>query len=130
MAEKPIEFQSKASVKQLAEAFQGVAHDFNGKLKNKLGRVRMVAGTPTRSSDPFAALDESDEPTFQVYLTTESGYQKIEENSFPPAWHLYVWDRGAHRDVRLVGVSSRLGGGMAMRQYLSRFHEALLGAGS
>ena len=128
VAEKPIEFKSSASVMALSQSFRSVGDDFNRKLSHKLGGWRGGYGTPAAADDPFAGLDAAPVPTFKALCSIESRMDPNQERSFPPVWHLYVYDQGTHRDVLLVGVSSMLGGGTSMRRYLPKFHEALMKA--
>ena len=115
MAEKQIEFSTTFTVKQCGQAFQAGIVEGRG-LSSKIGGLtaKLMGGqslnfyTPERDS-PFAVLDD-DPPAFSVGVAVPKA-QGAHKNGTNV--HMYVWDRGSHRDVALWAHHSIAGGSHA-----------------
>lgn len=117
MGEKALRFQTSLSVKECGQAFQSGIVNGRG-LSSKIGGLtaKLVGGeslsfyTPQDDS-PFAALDD-DPPAFSVGVGVPKA-QGAHTNGTNV--HMYVWDRGPHRDVALLAHHSLTGGTHAMK---------------
>jgi hypothetical protein len=115
MGEKSVEFETTLSVKECGHRFRSGIVNGRG-LSSRLGgfAAKMMGGeslsfyTPEDSS-PFAALDD-DRPAFSVGV----GVPKANgAHANGTNVHMYVWDRGGHREVGLLAHHSIAGGAHA-----------------
>jgi hypothetical protein len=113
MGEKAVEFKTSRSVKECGERFQsaitggrGISSMVGGIHAKLMGGDGLSFYTPEDSS-PFAALND-DRPAFTVgaAVPRANGAHLYGTNV-----HLYVWDRGGHREV-VVAAHHSFGGGM------------------
>ena len=100
--ENGVNFSTKLTVREVADAFQELAVAARSGMGRLVGGVEF--GRPTGSDDPFADLDEA--PVFSVYAhCPRNRFNKYGGYGL----HLYVYERGSHRDVVLARRSSTLG---------------------
>ena len=115
MGEKTVEIQTSLSVKECGERFQSGIVDGRG-LSARLGDItaKLMGGesltwyTPEDDS-PFAALND-DRPHFSVGVAVPKAQGAHMHGTNV---HMYVWDRGDHRDVLLLAHHSLAGGAHA-----------------
>jgi len=115
VGEKSLEFKTSLSVKQCGEGFQSAIVDGRG-LSSKIGgfTAKLIGGkalnfyTPENDS-PFAVLDD-DQPAFSVGVAVPRANGAHQHGTNV---HLYVWDRGSHREVALWAHHSLAGGSHA-----------------
>lgn len=130
MGSKRAAARTEMSVQECAQVFQAAVTKGRGIRSHIGGMAAKVAGsdesgffTP-RDDGPFAALD-TDPPAF----TIGCNIPKM-TNSAAGACntiHMYVWDRGNHREVEFYSPHGMLGGGSSaklVRKAISRFQEA------
>ena len=117
MGEKAVEFQTSLSVKECGLRFKsgietgrGASAWIGGMTAKMLGGETLTWYTPEDDS-PFAALDD-DPPIFSVGVGVPKA-QGAHTNGTNV--HMYVWDRGSHRDVALWAHHSLMGGSHATR---------------
>ena len=118
MGQKEAEVTTRMSVKECANAFQAAAAQSRG-ASAKLGEIaaRMKGNdnsgffTPTNDS-PFSGLDD-DRPDFSVGVWI--GKFVNGANGAGTAVHMYVWDRGDHREVHIISPHGLTGGGKSQR---------------
>lgn len=115
MGEKVVELQTPLSVKECGQRFQ--AGIMNGRgLSSRIGGItaKLMGGesltwyTPEDSS-PFAALND-DRPAFCVGVAVPKAQGAHLHGTNV---HMYVWNRGSHRDVVLAARHSLAGGAHA-----------------
>jgi hypothetical protein len=115
MGEKSIEFQTALSVKECGFRFKsGIengrgASAWIGGVTAKLIGGEMLSWYTPQDDSPFAALDD-DPPTFSIGVGVPKAYGAHGNGT---NLHMYVWDRGAHRDVALWAHHSLTGGSHA-----------------
>lgn len=117
MGEKSIEFQTSLSVSDCGMRFKagiengrGASAWIGGVTAKLLGGEMLTWYTPQDDS-PFAALD-NDPPTFSVGVGVPKA-QGAHQNG--TNIHMYVWDRGGHRDVALWAHHSLMGASHATK---------------
>ena len=117
MGEKSVEFQTPLSVKQCGERFQsgimkgrGASAIIGGLTAKLLGGESLTWYTPEDDS-PFAALND-DPPAFSVGVAVPKAQGAHQHGT---NLHMYVWDRGSHRDVALLAHHSLTGGSHATK---------------
>ncbi len=115
MGEKSVEFETQLSVRDCGQRFQtgilsgrGWSSRIGGITAKMMGGQSLTFYTPEDAS-PFAALNP-DQPAFSVGVAVPKA-QGAHANGTNV--HMYVWDRGAHRDVALWAHHSLAGGGHA-----------------
>lgn len=115
MGEKVVELQTPLSVKECGQRFQsgivngrGLSSRIGGITAKLMGGESLTWYTPEDDS-PFAALDD-DRPAFSVGVAVPKA-QGAHINGTNV--HMYVWDRGNHRDVVLAAHHSLAGGAHA-----------------
>lgn len=119
MSEKQVEFETKLSVKECGQGFQSGILNGRG-LSSKIGGItaRLMGGqsltfyTPEDDS-PFAALND-DPPAFSVGVAVPKAAGAHQHGTNV---HMYVWDRGNHRDVALWAHHSIAGGAHASQLF-------------
>src|SRR4051812_43861783 len=112
MGEKAVQFKTSRSVKACGEGFKSAITSGRG-ISSMVGGIhaRLMGGdslpfyTPEDDS-PFAALND-DRPAFGVGVSVPraNGAHMYGTNV-----HMYVWNRGGHRDV-VVAARHSFGGG-------------------
>ncbi len=114
MGRKEALVHTSLSTKQCAELFQqaveksrGIGSRLGGFAAQMTGKDQSGYFTPTDDS-PFSSLDD-DKPDFSVGVLIPKFNAGAQGNA--AALHMYVWDRGESREVRLISPHS-LGGGM------------------
>jgi hypothetical protein len=112
MGEKAVEFQTSRTVQECGlrfksgvESGRGASAWIGGVTAKLMGGETLSWYTP-REDSPFAALDQ-DRPTFSVGVGVPKA-QGAHTNGTNV--HMYVWDRGGHRDVALWARHSLTGG--------------------
>jgi hypothetical protein len=114
--------------KQFANSMQGGAAKLAGGLRRALGKMSDAQGveffTP-KGNDPFDALN-TDPPGFAVGVTIP---KFIGTGGGNIVLQLYLWDRGSHREGRVVTPYSS-GAASASRNALDQLAQALTQAGS
>jgi hypothetical protein len=130
MKGKTAEVRTGMSVQDCGAAFQVAVSQGRGLRSHMGGFVSKVTGndqsgffTPTDNS-PFSALD-ADKPTFMVGCNIPKLTNSAQGNA--TSIHMYVWDRGTHRDVQFFSPHGMLGGGASSKivnKVLARFREA------
>jgi hypothetical protein len=117
MGEKAVEFQTSSSVKECGMRFKsgiengrGASAWIGGVTAKLMGGETLGWYTPPNDS-PFAALDD-DPPTFTIGVGVPKA-QGAHANGTHV--HMYVWDRGSHRDVALLAHHSLTGGSHAAK---------------
>ena len=115
MGEKSVEFRTSLSVKECGQGFQSGIVTGRG-LSSKLGGITaMLMGgesltwyTPEDRS-PFAVLNDD-----RAHFSVGVGVPKAQgAHMHGTNVHMYVWDRGSHRDVLLLARHSLAGGAHA-----------------
>lgn len=103
MAEKTTEFRTSLSVKECGQRFQSaivqgqtLGSKLGGTMAKLMGGENLGFYTPDDNS-PFSSLDD-DPPAFSVGVAVPRAYQA---HAHGTNLHMYVWDRGDHRDVAL-----------------------------
>jgi hypothetical protein len=119
MGEKAMEFETALSVRECGQRFQsgiingrGFSSRLGGLYAKALGGESLTFYTPQDNS-PFAGLNE-DQPAFSVGVAVPRA-QAAHANG--TNIHMYVWDRGGHRDVAVLAHHS-LAGGTHARQLI------------
>jgi hypothetical protein len=117
MGEKTVELQTALSVKDCGQRFRsgimdgrGVSAIVGGLTAKLLGGESLTWYTPEDSS-PFAALND-DPPAFSVGVAVPKAQGAHQHGTNV---HMYVWDRGIHRDVVLLAHHSLMGGAHATK---------------
>lgn len=117
MGEKAVEFQTALTVQECRLRFKtgieggrGASAWIGGVTAKLMGGETLSWYTP-RDDSPFASLDQ-DRPTFSVGVGVPKA-QGAHTNGTNV--HMYVWDRGDHRDVALWAHHSLTGGAHANR---------------
>lgn len=117
MGEKAVEFQTSLSVRDCGQGFQsgimngrGLSSMIGGITAKLMGGDSLSFYTPEDDS-PFAALND-DPPAFSVGVAVPKA-QGAHANGTNV--HMYVWDRGDHRDVALAAHHSLTGGSHAAK---------------
>lgn len=117
MGEKSVEFQTKLSVKECGQRFQsgivegrGMSARIGGITAKLMGGESLSFYTP-RDDSPFAALND-DRPAFSVGVAVPKAQGAHLHGTNV---HMYVWDRGGHRDVALWANHSLAGGAHATK---------------
>lgn len=112
MGEKTVEFQTSSSVQECGLRFKsgieggrGASAWIGGVTAKLMGGETLSWYTP-REDSPFAALN-NDRPSFSVGVGVPKA-QGAHQNGTNV--HMYVWDRGSHRDVALWAHHSLTGG--------------------
>jgi hypothetical protein len=115
MGEKVAELQTPLSVKQCGQRFQSAIVNGRG-LSSRIGGItaKLMGGesltwyTPEDDS-PFGALND-DRPAFSVGVSVPKAQGAHLHGTNV---HMYVWDRGRHREVVLAAHHSLAGGAHA-----------------
>jgi hypothetical protein len=117
VGEKAVEFQTSLSVKDCGQRFQsgivngrGLSSMIGGITAKLLGGESLTFYTPQDDS-PFAALND-DRPAFSVGVAVPKAQGAHQHGTNV---HMYVWDRGNHRDVALAAHHSLTGGSHATK---------------
>lgn len=112
MGEKGVEFKTSRSVSECGHGFRtgivggrGMSSMIGGITAKLMGGESLTFYTPQDNS-PFAALN-GDRPAFSVGVSVPkaNGAHLHGTNV-----HMYVWDRGSHRDVAVLADHSLAGG--------------------
>ena len=126
MGEKSLEFETGRSVQECGLRFKsgiengrGASAWIGGVTAKMMGGETLSWYTP-RDDSPFAALDE-DPPTFAIGVGVPKA-QGAHANG--TRVHMYVWDRGGHREVALWAHHSLTGGAHA-RKLIEAAHGAV-----
>jgi hypothetical protein len=117
MGEKTVEFQTALSVKECGfrfksgiESGRGASAWVGGVTAKLMGGETLSWYTPEDNS-PFATLDD-DPPTFGIGVSVpKANGAHLNGTNL----HMYVWDRGNHRDVALWAHHSLTGGSHAAK---------------
>ena len=117
MGEKSVEFRTSLSLKDCGMRFRsgiesgrGASAWIGGVTAKLLGGETLSWYTP-RDDSPFVALND-DPPSFCVGVGVPKA-QGAHQNGTNV--HMYVWDRGTHRDVALLAHHSLTGGSHATK---------------
>ncbi|MFA9431993.1 hypothetical protein [Egicoccus sp. AB-alg2] len=117
MGEKQIEFRTSLSVKECGAGFQtgikegrGASAIIGGITAKLMGGETLTWYTPQDDS-VFAALDD-DPPTFAVGCAVPKAQGAHINGS---TVHMYVWERGGHREVTLWAHHSLTGASHATK---------------
>jgi hypothetical protein len=117
LGEKAVEFQTPLSVRECGMRFKsgiengrGASAWIGGVTAKLMGGETLSWYTPEDNS-PFAALDD-DPPSFTIGVGVPKA-QGAHQNGTNV--HLYVWDRGSHRDVAIWAHHSLTGGSHATK---------------
>lgn len=117
MGEKSVEFETSLSVKECGMRFKsgvengrGASAWIGGVTAKLIGGETLSWYTPEDNS-PFASLND-DPPTFSIGVGVPKA-QGAHQNGTNV--HMYVWDRGPHRDVALWAHHSLMGGSHAAK---------------
>jgi hypothetical protein len=112
VGEKVVELQTPLSVKECGNRFQsgivngrGLSSRIGGITAKLMGGETLTWYTPEDDS-PFAALND-DRPAFTVGVAVPKAQGAHLHGTNV---HMYVWDRGSHRDVVLAAHHSLAGG--------------------
>ena len=129
MAAKSATARTSMTVPQCGEAFRMAVAQARGMSSHVGGLVAKVSGndnsgffTPSDNS-PFSSLD-SDKPTFMVGCNIPKMFNSSQGNA--ATIHMYVWDRGEHRDVEFTSPHGMMGGGSAaklVRKMIASFQQ-------
>ncbi len=110
-----MEFETALSVRDCGQCFQsgivngrGLSSRIGGLTAKLMGGVSLNFYTPQDDS-PFAVLND-DPPAFTVGVSVPKA-QGAHANGTNV--HMYVWDRGSHREVALLAHHSLAGGAHA-----------------
>jgi hypothetical protein len=130
MGAKSATASSNMSVEDCGQAFQMAVSRSRGIRSQMGGLVSKVAGhdnsgffTPTDNS-PFSAVD-SNKPTFMVGCNIPKFTNSAGGNV--ATIHMYVWDKGTHRDIEFYSPHGLMGGGSAaklVRKILAGFQQS------
>jgi len=117
VGEKSVEFRTSLTVRDCGQNFQsaivngrGMSAKLGGLTAKLMGGESLSFYTPEDDS-PFAALDD-DPPAFSVGVGVPKA-QGAHANGTNV--HMFVWDRGSHRDVALWAHHSLTGGSHATK---------------
>jgi hypothetical protein len=115
LGEKAVEFKTSLSVKDCGQHFQsgivngrGLSSRIGGITAKLMGGESLTFYTPEDDS-PFAALND-DRPAFSVGVAVPKAQGAHLHGTNV---HMYVWDRGSHREVALAAHHSLAGGAHA-----------------
>jgi hypothetical protein len=115
LGEKAAEFQTTLSVRECGQRFRsgiesgrGLSSRIGGLTAKLLGGESLTWYTPEDDS-PFAPLND-DPPAFTVGVAVPKAQGAHQHGT---QVHMYVWDRGGHRDVVLAANHSLAGGAHA-----------------
>lgn len=115
MGEKAVEFDTSLSVKECGQRFhsgivngRGLSSLIGGLTAKLMGGESLSWYTPEDDS-PFASLN-GDRPAFSVGVAVPKAQGAHMHGTNV---HMYVWDRGAHREVALLVHHSLAGGAHA-----------------
>lgn len=115
MGVKKVDFQTALSVQDCGQRFQsgivngrGLSSKIGGITAKLMGGESLTFYTPDDDS-PFSALNE-DRPAFSVGVSVPKAQGAHLHGTNV---HMYVWDRGVHRDVELEAQHSLAGGAHA-----------------
>jgi len=118
MGEKAVEFETSLSVQECGLRFKSGIEDgrgtsawIGGITAKLMGGETLSWYTPPEDQSPFAALND-DRPTFSVGVSVPKANGA---HSNGTNVHMYVWDRGSHRDVALWAHHSLTGGSHATK---------------
>jgi hypothetical protein len=117
VGEKTVEFRTALGVRECGLRFKSAIEEgrgtsawIGGVVAKALGGETLTWYTPP--TDPvFGALDH-DRPDFTAGVAVPRA-QGAHQNGTNV--HLYVWDRGSHRDVGLLAHHSLMGGAQASK---------------
>lgn len=127
MGDKSATITTSLTVQQCAAIFQGAPKQLMSGAAKAQGLVARVAGgvftadffTP-EDTGPFAALDD-DRPDFSVGTWIRNGMSAPN----PTELHMYVWDRGDHRDVLIAAGHGMVTGSMHAKKLLDKLAEMI-----
>jgi hypothetical protein len=115
VGEKSVEFNTQLSVKECGQRFQsailngrGMSARIGGLTAKLMGGESLTWYTP-EDNTPFARLND-DQPAFSVGVAVPKAQGAHLHGT---QVHMYVWDRGAHREVMLLAHHSLAGGAHA-----------------
>lgn len=125
MGEKSVRIETALSVKDCAALFQASPKQLMSGAAKVQGLAARLAGgrftaeffTPTDSS-PFASLND-DSPSFTVGTFIRNGAAAAN----PTELHMYVWDRGAKREVAVVAAHGMVSGSMHAKKLVQKLAE-------
>lgn len=124
MRTSDLSFTTERSVRELGETFRGEAHRMHTPMTKLFNRFRSYGKsfeffTPGR--DQFSQLD-NELPAFSVgvNIPTFSGW-----NGGSVTLVMAVFERGAHREVRLATAHGMVSGARRSKRYLTRMASAL-----
>jgi hypothetical protein len=125
MGEKAAKIETALTVKQCAALFQASPRQLMSGAAKAQGIAARLAGgkftadffTPTDSS-PFATLDD-DAPSFAVGTYIRNGASAPN----PTELHMYVWDRGAKREVAVIAGHGLMTGAIHARKIVQSITE-------
>jgi hypothetical protein len=126
LGQKSVEFQTSLNVRECAARFKsgieggrGASAWIGGGIAKVMGGETLTWYTPEDRS-PFAQLNDNP-PTFSIGV----GVPKMQgAHQHGTGVHMYVWERGNHRDVALVAHHS-LAGGMHASKLLAAARSAV-----
>ncbi|MFY1688427.1 hypothetical protein [Plantactinospora sp. WMMB782] len=121
MGEKIARISTSLTIKQCAGVFESAPRALMSGAAKLQGIIARVSGgvytadffTP-RDEGPFSALDE-DPPAFTVGTFIRNGASAPN----PTAVHMYVWDRGARREVVVVAMHGFVTGAVHARKIVA-----------
>jgi hypothetical protein len=115
MGEKSAAFQTSLSVKECGMRFKsgietgrGASAWIGGAMAKMMGGETLTWYAPEDDS-PFATLND-DRPSFSIGVGVPKAQGAHQHGTNV---HMYVWDRGSHRDVALLAHHSLTGGAHA-----------------
>jgi hypothetical protein len=115
LGEKAVEFKTSLSVKDCGQGFRsgivngrGLSSRIGGITAKLMGGESLAFYTPQDDS-PFSALND-DRPAFSVGVAVPKAQGAHLHGTNV---HMYVWDRGSHREVALAAHHSLAGGAHA-----------------
>ena len=118
MGGKTASVQTSLSVQECGRTFQeavsrgrGIGSHMGGLVSKMSGNDNSGFFTP-QDDGPFSALD-ADKPTFMVGCNIPKFVNSASGNA--ATIHMYVWDRGAHREVEFFSPHGMMGGGSASK---------------
>ncbi len=122
--------RTQMSVKECADAFQmavakarGIRSQIGGLIAKTAGNANSGFFTP-RDDSPFSSVD-TDKPAFIVGCNIPKMFNSSQGAAL--TIHMYVWDRGSHRELEFSSPHSLLGGGSSaklIRKILDSFRQA------
>jgi hypothetical protein len=131
MGTKERTIRTAMSVAECADVFRDAAADARGLSAKVTDRTLQAAGnnesgffTPTAGDDPFAAID-GNKPDFEVGVLIRKFYGGA--NGAGTTVHMYVWDRGDHREVALYSPHDLFGSsrsGKMIDKFTGTFRQA------